>query len=382
MPESYGFLSTYPPTQCGLATFTASLVAALADGPRPCPVGVVRVVDGRGHDPGPGAPQPEVVHQMGAPGGGPLGVAEALDRFDVVVIQHEYGIYGGPDGADVLAVARRVRAPMVVVLHTVLAHPTPHQRAVLEELADLASSVVVMTETARRRLTDGYDVDPAEIELIAHGAPTDWGTSERWSPTPRPLLLTWGLLGPGKGIEWAVDALAELQDLTPSPRYVVAGETHPHVAEREGDAYRRGVAARAARRGVEQAVTFVDRYLPRTELHALVRAADVVVLPYESTDQVTSGVLIEAVTARRPVVATGFPHATELLSSGAGLIVGRQDAHAMADAVRKILTEPDTRASMAAAAGRLAPQLTWAAVAARYRLLGGRLHRRAAAVGA
>lgn len=377
MTESYGFLSTYPPTQCGLATFTASLVVALGEGPRPCAVGVVRVLDGGGPDSG-----PEVVHQMDKSGQGAQAAAGALDQFDVVIVQHEYGIYGGLDGDAVLAVAGRVRAPMIVVLHTVLARPTPHQRAVLEQLGEMASSVVVMTETAGRWLADGYDVDPDKVELIAHGAPTDWGAGEARTAAATPLLLTWGLLGPGKGIEWAVDALAELQDLNPAPCYVVAGETHPHVVEHEGEAYRNAVAGRAARRGVGHAITFVDRYLPWTELRSLVRAADVVILPYDSIDQVTSGVLIEAVTARRPVVATGFPHAIEMLSSGAGIIVGQRDARAMAHAVRRILTEPDTRASMVAAAGRLAPQLTWAAVAERYRQVGGRLHGRPAVVGA
>lgn len=376
MSESYGFLSTYPPTECGLATFTASLVAALADGPRPCAVGVVQVLDGQRGDPG-----DRVVHQMDRGARGAGAAAGALDRHDVVVIQHEYGIYGGRDGVDVLAVAGLVSAPMVVVFHTVLARPTPHQRTVLEQLAGLASSVVVMTETARRRLAEGYAVDPGKVEVIAHGAPNEWRTGDRRTRPSAPSMLTWGLLGPGKGIEWAIDALADLQDLSPAPRYIVAGQTHPHVAARDGEAYRAAVTERAARRGVTHALTFIDRYLPRSALHALVQAADVVVLPYDSTDQVTSGVLIEAVTARRPVVATGFPHAIELLSSGAGTVVARQDARAIADAIRAILIEPQTRAAMAAAAERLAPGLTWAAVAARYRQVGGGLHRRPAAAG-
>lgn len=370
MPATYGFLSTYPPTQCGLATFTASLVAALGGrGPRPSGVGVVRVVDGPS-----GTSAPEVVHQMAKhPEDGGAAAAAALDRFDVVVVQHEYGIYGGPDGEAVLSVAGRIEAPMIVVAHTVLADPTPHQRAVLVELVDMASSVVVMTDTARRWLVGRYGVDPTRVELIAHGAPTDWGAGGRVVGGGAPLVLTWGLLGPGKGIEWAVEALAGLQDLRPAPRYVVAGETHPHVLARDGESYREAVVARAERLGVGHALELVDRYLAPRELRDLVLAADVVVLPYDSTDQVTSGVLIEAVTARRPVVATAFPHAVELLSSGAGIVVGQRDVEAMTDALRRVLTEPATAARMVAAAERLAPDLTWAAVAERYRLLGNRL---------
>ena len=290
-------------------------------------------------------------------------------------MQHEYGIYGGPDGDSIVEIMRRVRVPIIAVMHTVLTDPSAHQREILEEVARAASAVVVMTETARRRLIAGYSIDPAKLALVAHGAPTEWGSDDEAGParTAPPGILTWGLLGPGKGIEWAIDALAVLGDLEVPPRYVIAGRTHPHVLEHEGEAYRDMLRSRAADLGIADRVSFDDRYLDRPALRELVRAAAVVVLPYDSLDQVTSGVLIEAVTARRPIVATAFPHAVDLLSGGAGTVVAHRDPQAIAGALRRILTEPGVATAMVAAAARVAPEFSWAAVAEQYRAIGRRL---------
>lgn len=367
MPESYGFLSTYPPTQCGLATFTASLATHVASAAE---VGIVRIVDRLQPD-----ARREVIHQLlTGVTGSEISAAAALDRFDVAVVQHEYGIYGGADGEAVIEILRRLQVPAIVVLHTVLASPTPHQRAVLEDVVRNAAAVVVMTRTAQRRLLDDYLVDPERVVVIPHGAPTDWAAvAATGRAEGAATILTWGLLGPGKGIEWAIKAVAALHDLDPAPRYLVAGETHPRVLERQGDAYRDRLKAQAAALGVGHLVEFEDRYLDQASLRKLVTSANVVVLPYDSKDQVTSGVLIEAVTCRRPVVATAFPHAVELLSAGAGTVVPQQDAPAIAIALRRILTEPGVSASMVRAAERLAPDLTWQSVADRYRLLGRQL---------
>ena len=368
--ESYGFLSTYPPTQCGLATFSASLMAALAGGTSGTDVGVVRVAERAD-----GLNPPVVVADLlTSEVGGEAAAAEALSSFGVAVVQHEYGIYSGRDGESVIEVIRRLRVPSIVVLHTVLTDPTLHQRKVLEHVARAASAVVVMTETAHDRLLDGYKVDPNKVSVIPHGAPTEWVRGGHARPGGGSAVLTWGLLGPGKGIEWAVEALAGLRDIQPQVRYTVAGETHPHVLERHGEAYRTMLEDRAKTLGVSHMLRFDNRYLGQEALGALVRAADVVVLPYDSPDQVTSGVLIEAVSARRPVVATGFSHAVELLSGGAGAIVEHRDPRGIATAVRRILTEPGVAPSMRAAAEGLIPDLTWAAVAERYRELARHLH--------
>ena len=193
--------------------------------------------------------------------------------------------------------------------------------------------------------------------------------------------LTWGLLGPGKGIEWAIDAIADLADLAPHPNYVIAGATHPKVLAHSGQEYRQMLVQRAATSAAAPWVSFDDTYRDLASLTALIRSADLVVLPYDSTDQVTSGVLVDAVAAGRPVVSTAFPHAVELLGSGAGLVVPQRDSAALASAIRSVLTDPELAASMAAEARRLAPELSWTAVASCYDDLAGRLLARRQPVG-
>jgi glycosyltransferase involved in cell wall biosynthesis len=251
------------------------------------------------------------------------------------------------------------------VLHTVLSQPTAAQRDVLEQVVARSAAVVVMAHTARDRLIATYGVDRHRVRVIPHGATLPVaGRPPR--PAAAPTMVTWGLLGPGKGIEHAIDALALLDDLRPRPCYIVAGQTHPKVRGRSGDAYRELLMARAADRGVADRVEFDDRYLSPMALAALVRQADLVVLPYESREQVTSGVLVDAVACGQPVVATAFPHAVEMLRLGVGLVVPHDDPAALAGAVRRVLREPGLADRLRSAARALAPELSWEAVAGRY----------------
>jgi glycosyltransferase involved in cell wall biosynthesis len=368
VPSSYGFLSTYPPTQCGLATFTRAMMRSIGTPESGDRVGVVRVVDSP-----PGTEPTEVVgHLRTDDPRSHRSAAEALNTFDIAVVQHEYGIFGGPDGDQVLAVLEHVRVPVVVVAHTVLAAPTAHQALVLKRVVSRSDAVVTMTATARDRLIDRYDVDPARVTVISHGAPVRAG-ADRSAPGTGPVILTWGLLGPGKGIEWAVDGLPRLLRLSPAPTYIVAGQTHPRVRAQQGEAYREQVRARAVAAGVSQLLQFEGAYLDDVALTRLIRRADVVLLPYDSREQVTSGVLVEAVAAGKPVVATAFPHAVELLASGAGLVVPHGDGAAIGEALYQVLTEPKEASRMAAEALRIAPSLWWPAVADQYRALAAKL---------
>jgi glycosyltransferase involved in cell wall biosynthesis len=365
MTSSYGLLSTHPPTQCGLATFNSALAAHLTAGGAHC--GIVRVA-ATGDD---RLASPDVVHTWsGRSVAGWRDAAAALDAFDVAIVQHEYGIYPGPDGREVLPLLRQLTGPAIVVLHTVLAFPTTGQKALLEQIAAAASAVVTMTETARDRLLVGYTVDATKVTVIPHGAAEH--SHAPTGPRPRPHLLTWGLLGPGKGIEWALRALARLRDLQPAPTYTVAGRTHPTVLQRHGEAYRAGLHRLGALLGVADLVDYQPVYHDQAALGRLIHSADVVVLPYDSREQVTSGVLIEAVAAGVPVVATPFPHAVELLTSGPGLLVPHRDPASLAAALRRLMTEPGLAISLA---GRRppAPTLRWPAVAARYQALAERL---------
>lgn len=369
MSTRFGFVSTYPPTQCGLATFTASLRAGLlGSGIDECRV--VRLVEGPEQH-----LSDEVVAQLIM--GDPTSLRRAasqLNQCDVAIVQHEYGVYGGADGAEILTLLDEIRVPRVVVMHTVLTNPTPHQRQVLESVAAKADAVVVMTETARERLAQGYALDMAKVAIIAHGAPELGATSV----TPRfrsgqITVLTWGLLGPSKGIQWGIEAMTMIRDLRPMPRYLVAGQTHPKVLLHEGETYRERLRKQVHQAGLDNWITFDGRYRKADELASLIDSADIVLLPYDSTEQVTSGVLIEAVAAGKPVIATQFPHALELLAGGAGLTVPHRDPAAIADALRRVITQTGLAAHMSRAAAATAPQLRWPAIADQYRELISRL---------
>ena len=372
--RKFAVVSTFPPTACGIATFAAALSGGLLELGHD--VGVIRVGGSRD-----AVSDLVEAHFNDAAGGLAVDAQDHLERADVVVVQHEYGIFPGRDGESIVGALAAIDRPTIVVAHTVLERPTAHQRSVLEAVARSADAVVVMTQAGRSRLCSSYDVDPSKVSVIPHGA----AVSPAGGPGPdrrRPMLLTWGLLGPGKGIEWAIDALALVRDVTPRPFYRIAGDTHPKVAELEGEAYRDMLARRALDRGVSDSVEFDAGYRGLDALAVMIARSSVVVLPYDSPDQVTSGVLVDAIAAGRPVVATAFPHAVELLASGAGIVVARRDPHALADALRTVLTQPRRAESMAAEARRLAPSLAWSSVAGRYAALGERLLKRRTPVSA
>ena len=257
--RSFGILSTFPPTSCGIATFSAALSAGLiATG---CSVDVVRI--------GPSPELEDVLVVASLEGRTPAhraAATDALNAADVVIVQHEYGLYDGPDGESIIELMAEIDVPIVVVAHTVLSDPTTNQRRVLEQVCAAADAVVVMTDTARTRLFEGFDVDHAKVTLIPHGAttpsetPMDTPPARRRQPGEPARLLTWGLLGPGKGIEWAIDAMSEVGDLDPHPEYVIAGATHPKVRERDGESYREMLVDRAARSASAAHVTFDDTY--------------------------------------------------------------------------------------------------------------------------
>jgi glycosyltransferase involved in cell wall biosynthesis len=365
MGVRFGILSTYTPTQCGIATFTEALTTHLER--LGAEVGVVRMVDGR-------QPQtpPVVDPWLTSDSRSAARVADILDSYDIAVVQHEYGIFGGPDGEDVLAVVDRLNVPLITVLHTVLTKPTVNQHRVLAALCASSTALVTMTRTARERLIAGWGIHPSRVTVITHGAEDNRADPLDNRPTLglRPTVLTWGLLGEGKGIEWALLALAELRDITPVPLYRIVGQTHPRVLEHDGEAYRDRLVGMTNELDLTSLVRFDGQYLSGPALRQIVRDADVILLPYDSRDQVTSGVLTEAVAAGKPVISTSFPHAVELLSSGAGLLVPQRDPLALARALRRVLTEDGLADRMASRSRDLAVSQLWPAIAASYITLG------------
>ncbi|MDP1713012.1 MAG: glycosyltransferase [Candidatus Nanopelagicaceae bacterium] len=364
MSIRFGFVSTYPPTHCGIATFSNSLMNAIRDLASHT-ASIVRLVD-TGANEAERSASPEILCTLHA--GNPESIANAiaaLNGMDIAVIQHEFGIYGGVDGSEVLDIIKGLRIPSIVVVHTVLIAPTWHQRIVFTQLTRSASAVVTMSKTARDLLVSKYSVVPSKIFVLPHGAPA-FPDVKAEDLSSRPLILTWGLIGDGKGIEWGIEAMNRLRDLDPAPRYLVAGRTHPKVLEREGEAYREGLQSRIEKLDLTDSIELSAEYLSDGELAKLVASASVVLLPYDSTEQMTSGVLIEAVTAGRPVVATRFPHAVELLADGVGLVVPHHDPDAIALALRTILQDSAVAAAFSQRAKEIGAELLWPSVAARY----------------
>lgn len=372
----FGFLSTYPPTRCGLATFTAALATALVADGRDQAV-IVRVDDLVPTGPlNPAVPGILVAGDLHPEDGiGRSQAAALLNDCDLVIIQHEFGIYGGSDGDEIIDVLERILATRVVVLHTVPTEPTTHQRAVLQRVLDLADRVVVMTRAAQAILTAQYSAPFGKVGLIPHGVDSQAVAAPIPQPG-RPVMLTWGLIGPGKGIEWGIRAMSCMEpDLR--PLYRVLGQTHPKVLQQNGEQYRRNLLNLADALGIAGDVVLDGRYKESADLAAEIAAAAVILLPYDSHEQVTSGVLAEAVAAGKVVIATRFPHAIELLSGGGGILVEHKRPLEMAAAVRTVLSDPTYASNARRVADDLALGTSWTSVAGRFRdlLTGGHLER-------
>jgi glycosyltransferase involved in cell wall biosynthesis len=289
-----------------------------------------------------------------------------------VLLQHEYGIFGGRDGAYVLSFARELAQPLVVTLHTVLSEPTPHQAEVLTELCGEAELVIVMTETALRLLVDSGTCPEEKVRVVPHGAPARLiaraasareDTSRRAADGGGFRLATFGLISSGKGIESVIDALPAIVEQYPDLVYTIAGRTHPDVERREGERYRLMLEQRAFELGLGTHVVFDDRFLSVDELSLLLGQTDVFLTPYASREQIASGALTFALAAGCAVVSTPYWYAKDMLASGAGHLVPFHDPAAIASAVCDYLDDPAALAAAQAEARRVGATLAWPAVA-------------------
>lgn len=365
-------VSTYPPRACGIGTFAADLRATLLGASGVAGADLVAVVNE------PSSPQRRGVLATIAQEvrGDYTRTARMLGRLDidVVLLQHEYGIFGGRDGEYVLSFAQELAQPLVVTLHTVLSEPSPHQAKVLTELCAEAELVIVMTDTARRLLVESGACPPRKVRVVPHGAParlTARAAGERDGLVSHPyreraggfLLSTFGLLSPGKGLETAIEALPEIIARHPETAYVIAGRTHPEIAHREGEQYRLMLERRVLELGIGDHVEFDDRFLSINELSDLLSATAVFLTPYRNQEQIASGALTFAIAAGCGIVSTPYWYAQDMLASGAGRLVPFDDPAALADAVSRYLDHPDELAAARAEARRIGSSLAWPSVA-------------------
>jgi len=363
------FVSTYPPHRCGIATFTRDLGAAS---------GRAEIV--ALHPPEPLAPYPREVHhriRRDEPDDYTR-VARALgDCADIVSIQHDFETWGGKDGSNVLDFVGALDVPAVATLHAVLRAPTPDQRAILAALVSSVAATVVMSGSAAATLAEVYGVDPARVDVIPHGVP-DLPLVDPATIKPglglegQQVILTFGLLGPGKGVELMLDALPAVVAAHPSALYVILGPTEPDLLRIDGEAYRHGLVARVKSLNIGDHVRFVDRFVGRVELTRWLEAADIFVTPYPDLDQTVSGTLSYAMGAGRAIVSSATAYATELLADGRGSLVAPLSAAGLAAAVSALLADDELRATLGRRAYDHSRPMVWSEVATAY----GRLFER------
>ena len=364
------FLGDYLPRKCGIATFTTDLRCAVAAEFPAMQCLVVPVNDlASGYD-YPAEVRFEIVEQD-LPSY--LRAADFLNitDVDVVCVQHEFGIFGGPAGSHVLALLRELQMPIVTTLHTVLRDPNAEQRRVMRELIRLSTRLVVMSERGRDFLRDIYHAPENKIDLIPHGIP-DMPFADpnyfkdEFGVAGKQVLLTFGLLSPNKGIEFALNALPEIIREFPNVVYIVLGQTHPNLLRDEGEAYRLNLERLAKDLGVQRHVVFFNRFVELEELMRFIGAADIYLTPYLTEAQITSGTLAYAFGAGNAVVSTPYWHAAELLTAERGKLVPFRDAKAIATAVVELLRDEPLRHSMRKNAYKLGREMVWSRVAQLY----------------
>jgi len=305
-----------------------------------------------------------------------LRAARAIDAggFDAVSVQHEYGIWGGHDGEYVLEFVHALRTPVVATLHTVLQHPSPSQRRILIELAGAAAATVVMSTSASNLLTRSYGINPATIEIIPHGVP-DLPLIDPDLAKPllglegRTVILSFGLLGPGKGYESAIAAMPAIVAADPTALYVIVGATHPEMLRREGEAYRRKLETVASELGVSDHVRFVGRFVDAAELGTWLEAADIFVTPYPNLEQIVSGTLAYAMSAGKATVSTPYAYASERLAHGRGRLVQPGSTPALAAAIIELALQPALRNEYGRKAYAHSRGMLWREVGGAYRRL-------------
>ncbi len=371
-------VSTFPPRQCGIATFSSDLAESLRRARGVDDVSIIAITNNEDLE-----YPPQVVatirkevradYVRAARLTGRLGV-------DAVMVEHEFGIFGGGSGDFLLSFCAELPVPYVATLHTVLTEPSRHEDSVLRELCRRATGVLVFTDSARKIVTSSGVAAEERVHVVPHGAPreicelADPDGSGHVIPIrgragvgpadtgDRFVLSSFGLISPGKGLETAIDAVGRLAPRHPEVLLVLAGRTHPEVAKRNGEHYRLSLQARVRELGLEDQVTFDDRFLDIEELAALLAATDLFVTPYRGAEQTVSGALTFALAAGCPAVSTPFRYAQDLLGAGAGRLVGFDDPAAFAEAIEELIENPDQLALARAAACEFAASLTWSSV--------------------
>ncbi|MGL3605955.1 glycosyltransferase family 4 protein [Rhizobium sp. G187] len=364
------FIGNSLPRQCGIATFTSDLSQAMSEPVHHTTTSIIAIND---DDQQYLYPDNVIFEIREGEVEDYVTAARILNegRFDAVSLQHEFGIFGGPDGEFIITLLSQLRIPVVTTCHTILAEPTPSQHRVLQRVAAKSSRLVAMSEKGRGLLEEVYGVDPAKIDVIAHGIPDrafhDPATAkEKRGYQGRSIILTFGLLSPNKGIEVVIDAMPAILEQSPEALYIVLGATHPNLLRQEGEAYRESLAARAEHLGVGSSVVFLNRFVDQATLLDFIALCDVYVTPYLDEAQMTSGTLAYSFGMGSAVVSTPYWHALDLLKEDRGLLVPFGDAAATGKAIASLLGDDEARLAIRRHAYEAGRSMIWPYVAALY----------------
>lgn len=364
------FIGNALPRRCGIATFTTDLELAVSSLGTVSETAIIAMCD-----PGSAYDFPSHVVRTIAQDEPASYVAAAryinAESFDVVCLQHEFGIFGGEAGGLILGMVAALDVPLVTVFHTVLDQPTEAQRRVMDTLIEASARIVVMARKGRNILLQTYGAPAEKIDVIPHGIPDlplapSHVAKEKLGYADRKVILTFGLISPNKGIETMIEAMPAIIAETDSAIYVVMGATHPKLLADAGEAYRKGLIARVHALGLEDHVVFLNQFVDRPELLDHIAMCDVYVTPYLMESQMTSGTLAYSYGLGRPVVSTPYWHASELLGDGSGVLVPFGDIAAMGQAVAALLSDEPGRLAMGRKAYEASRAMTWANTGERF----------------
>ena len=364
------FMGSYPPRECGIATFTADIVTnfdlLFARGSE---VIAIEEPDGAGR----AYPAAVIARLRQDDHDSYAEIAAIVDAHpaEVLNIQHEYGLFGGEDGEWLLDLMERVTKPIVVSMHTVLPEPEDHFKLITQRMCKRANAVICLSLTGKTILADVYGVDESKIRVVHHGVPdVPFSTTDAAKASlgagGRMLISTFGLISRGKGLEYAIDAMAQVVRRHPDALYLILGETHPGVRRREGESYRESLHERVAALGLENNVKLIDKYLEFDELVNYLAATDIYLTPYLNPVQIVSGTLAYAVGCGKAVVSTPYLYAKELLAHHRGFLADFRDAGSLASGILQLLDNPGLRRATERRAYRFGRRMTWQFVVSEY----------------
>lgn len=366
--SNLAFLSTYPPRECGIATFTQDLVNELKKIKLINFSGIVAISDNKYNY------CDDVIFELEQFNRDSyIKLAKRLNKSDIdlLIIEHEYGIYGGEDGEYLLDLIDNLEIPFVTTLHTVLSNPNEKQLSILKELGEKSIKVITMAKNTVPLLKKIYGIEENKIDVIPHGVPNipvlpKENLKKKYGYTGRKIISTFGLINPGKGIEYGIEAIAKVKQKYQDVLYLILGQTHPNIKKEYGEEYRHKLEELVDKLGINDNVKFVDKYLTKKEIIEYLELSDIYMTPYLGREQAVSGTLAYAAGLGKVIISTPYKYAEEILSEGRGLLADFRDSDSLARCIEYVFENPEKRKLIEIEIKKLGRSMMWNNIAYRY----------------